>query len=176
MKFFDVIVIGGGISGCEAAKKIARYNKKVLLVEKEYIGGTCLNFGCVPSKFYLSVAKRYEEIKHDVELGLIQGAVKPQLKFIMEKQREVVKQLRNGMMLELNQNYVEIIFGEAELNLMGNEKQVQIGGDLFCADYIILANGSSSIIPSCDGIEEYTPFLYQKHHLQSQQLFVIIVA
>lgn len=170
MKFFDVIVIGGGISGCEAAKKIAGYNKKVLLVEKEYIGGTCLNFGCIPSKFYLSVAKECEEIKHDIELGLIQGAVKPQLKSIMEKQHEVVEQLRNGMMLELNQNYVEIIFGEAELNLMGNEKQVQIGEDLFCADYIILANGSSSIIPSYDGIEESC---MEKFVLTNREIFTM---
>lgn len=145
MKYFDVIVIGGGIGGCEAAKKAAEYHKKVLLVEKDYIGGTCLNYGCIPSKFYLSVAKECEEMKRDIELGLMQGTVKPQLKSIMKKQRKVVEQLRNSIILELNSKNVEVIFGEASLDLTENEKKVYIGEDLFCSDYVILANGSSNM-------------------------------
>lgn len=154
MNKFDVIVIGGGIGGCEAAKNVAEYHKKVLLVEKEYVGGTCLNYGCIPSKFYLSVAKECEEMKHDIEAGLVQGTVKPQLNAIMEKQRKVVEQLRDGMTLELNTNNVEVIFGEAILDLTGNEKTVRIGEESFGADYVILANGSSNMIPLFDGITE----------------------
>ena len=152
MKHFDVIVIGGGIGGCEAAKKAAEYSKKVLLVEKEYIGGTCLNYGCIPSKFYLSVAKECEEVRHDANLGLLHGEVKPQLKSVVEKQHEVVEQLRNGMISELNQKKVEVIFGEAVLNLEGNEKEVCVGEERFFSEYVILANGSSSMIPFCEGL------------------------
>ena len=154
MKRFEVIVIGGGIGGCEAAKIAAKYDKKVLLVEREYIGGTCLNYGCIPSKFYLSMAKECEEIQQDIEAGMIQGTVKPQLGAIKEKQRNVVEQLRNGMLLELRANHVEVVFGEAILDLTGNEKIVRIKEESFEADHVILANGSSNRIPAFDGITE----------------------
>ena len=102
-----------------------------LLVEKEYIGGTCLNYGCIPSKFYLSVAKECEEVRHDANLGLLHGEVKPQLKSVVEKQHEVVEQLRNGMISELNQKKVEVIFGEAVLYSRQSWRSLESFNDCF---------------------------------------------
>lgn len=154
MKHYDMIVTGGGIGGCEAAKIARKHKKQVLVIEKEHIGGTCLNSGCIPSKFYLSAAKENELMNRDIRLGLFQGEIKPQFHNIMEKQQETVALLRNFMTQELIEQQVDVIYGEARLVLTGKEKQVQVGDEFFTADYIILANGSMNQIPSFEEIEE----------------------
>ena len=70
MSDYDVIVLGGGPGGYIAAERLGHAGKKVLLIEADALGGTCLNVGCIPTKALLNAAKTYEHAKHGTNLGI----------------------------------------------------------------------------------------------------------
>lgn len=92
----DVAIIGGGPGGYVAAIRAAQLGGRTVLVEREYLGGTCLNWGCIPSKNLLDSAARYETLKHAADYGLRAGDVGFDFGQIQERKQKVVRQLRTG--------------------------------------------------------------------------------
>src|SRR3954468_20999698 len=96
MKAYDCIVIGSGQAGTPLAKKLAEAGKKTLLVEKRFIGGTCVNDGCTPTKSMVSCAKTAYNIAHSQEWGISVSDSKINLEKIIERKNKVVESFRSG--------------------------------------------------------------------------------
>ncbi|MCI2253248.1 dihydrolipoyl dehydrogenase [Domibacillus sp. PGB-M46] len=112
----DTIVIGSGPGGYVAAIRAAQLGQKVTIVEKENLGGVCLNVGCIPSKALLTAAHRFEQAKHSDDIGIIAEAVSVNFDKVQEWKASVVNKLTGGVEGLLKGNKVEIVRGEAYFN------------------------------------------------------------
>ena len=110
----DTVVIGSGPGGYVAAIRAAQLGQKVAIIEKDYIGGTCLNVGCIPSKALINAGHTYHNAKHGDHFGVIAKDITVDFKRTQEwKDKEVVAKLTGGIRMLLKKNKVEIIEGEA---------------------------------------------------------------
>lgn len=155
MQEFDVIVIGGGPAGYNSAEYAARHGKSVLLVEKKNLGGTCLNVGCIPTKTFLYASKIYHYANgagepYGVtvrEASLDHGAV-------VRKKNEVVKTLVQGVAGGLRRKKVKVVNGTAKLSRENGALTVSTETETFLGKNIIIASGSSPVLPPIDGVKE----------------------
>jgi dihydrolipoamide dehydrogenase len=141
----QVAVIGGGTGGYVAAIRAAQLGLEVTLVEKELLGGVCLNWGCIPSKAFIYVADLKQRIEHADKIGLIVKDVKVDLDKLVTWKNDVVERLRKGVETLLKQNKVQVIQGTATLT--GEDSFTVDGPDgvhRFEFKSCILATGSSS--------------------------------
>lgn len=152
MKYYDLIIIGGGVAGCEAAELAAGKGLSVLLVEKEKIGGTCLNSGCIPSKYLLTIAHELECYKKKKEI--FKGNITLDFTSLIKQQQIAVQSLSDGMKNSLKILDVEIIKGQADIKKLNNEIIVAVEGNEFSAKDIIIATGSEAAIPEIKGIQD----------------------
>ena len=154
MKNYDVIIIGSGPGGYVAAIKAGQNNLKVAVIEKEAIGGVCLNWGCIPTKALLKSAKVYTEILNAKEYGIDIDSyenIKPNWTSIVKRKDRIVKRLTGGVKMLLEKNNVDIYNGEGEIL---NKNEVKVNDEILKTKNIILATGSSPIIPPIPGINE----------------------
>ncbi|MCK5472548.1 MAG: FAD-dependent oxidoreductase, partial [Planctomycetes bacterium] len=143
---FDIAVIGSGPGGYEAAIKCAQKNASVSIIEKETIGGTCLNWGCIPSKALLASAHTLLMAKNAAIMGIDIETAAPNWQKIQERKNAIVAGFANGMTARLQKYKIKIIQGAASITAPGqieienNSVQTEIE-----ADKIILACGSEPI-------------------------------
>jgi dihydrolipoamide dehydrogenase len=152
-KVFDIAVIGSGPGGYVAAIKAAQNGKKVALIEKGYLGGTCLNVGCIPTKTLLANASVMQKIKHAADFGITTGPVSFNFGKMKERKDTVVAKIRKSLEGLLQSNGIVILRGQAEF-LSPQELKVK-GHDnwIVRAEKIIIATGSEPLdIPAfpCD--------------------------
>ncbi|PIQ77449.1 hypothetical protein COV82_04375 [Candidatus Peregrinibacteria bacterium CG11_big_fil_rev_8_21_14_0_20_46_8] len=135
---FDLIVVGGGPGGAKAAQVAARAGKKVALVSDD-LGGECLNYGCIPSKTYLSTADLFEKVS-EFRGGFI--AENPRLDWEQMKsyKRKIVEKLKKKLEYSVTQAGAEIIAGRGVIGTDG--KSVEVDGSTYTCDFLILAMGS----------------------------------
>ncbi|MFA7449680.1 MAG: FAD-dependent oxidoreductase [Bacilli bacterium] len=113
---YDIIVLGAGPGGYVAAIKGAQLGAKVLLIEKEKVGGICLNHGCIPTKTLLKSAKVYKTVLEASTFGVeIDGKAKVNLTKMMARKNKVVSQLTNGISYLLKKNKVDVVNGYGEV-------------------------------------------------------------
>ena len=138
---FDLIVIGGGPAGYVGAIRAAELGGKVALVERAELGGTCLNWGCIPTKALLKSAQVYHYCKSAKAFGVaIEGEVKADLKAMVARSRQVAATTGRGVEMLLKRAGVEVITGSAELL---SDHEVQVGEAVYEAKNILLATGAS---------------------------------
>ena len=144
-----VTVIGGGPGGYVAAIRAAQLGAAVTLVEKDKLGGTCLNAGCIPTKALSHAAGLYTEMKNK---GPLMGIFADNLRFdwptLMKRKNEVVNYLAAGVGGLLQSNGIERVAGEARLAANG---AVEVGGRIIEADAVIIATGSEHAVPPIPG-------------------------
>jgi len=141
---FDVIVVGGGPGGYVAAIRAAQLGLKAALVEKEHLGGICLNWGCIPTKALLRSAEIYHNMQHAAAYGLSAEGVSFDLNKIVERSRGVSKQLSGGVGHLLKKNKVTVIDGYGKL-LGGGKLAVEKDGKKVAdlqGKHIIMATGA----------------------------------
>ena len=141
-KHWDVIIIGGGPGGYVAAIRGSQLGKKVLLIEKNRVGGTCMNWGCIPTKYLLHQTQQYRELKENKHLDFSPEGVGIKWSSVQEGKQESVDRLVNGIEFLLQRNGVCLLQGRARLI---SEKEVAVQTDketVFTGDAIVLATGS----------------------------------
>ncbi len=142
-KSFDLVVVGGGPGGYVAAIRGAQLGLKTALVEREHLGGVCLNWGCIPTKALLRSAEVYRLVKHAADFGLTTENSAIDLEAIVKRSRAVSEQLRGGVEYLLTKNGVTVIAGTASL-VGGGRLNIaaESGGSEISAPHIILATGA----------------------------------
>lgn len=150
---YDVIVIGAGVGGYTAAIKAAKTGLKTAIVEKTDFGGTCLNRGCIPTKYLISEVHKYNTTSQYIDSGLYSGNIQlnyPKMKEILE---ERIHSLNRGIVWLLKENNVDIYHGTAQF--LDSEKIAILNSDLILkARNYIIATGSEAQTLSCYGEEK----------------------
>ncbi len=151
-KSYDVVVIGGGPGGYACAIRLGQLKQKTLCVEKEEVGGVCLNWGCVPSKALIAASHTYEKVAKDgPAMGILTEGVKVDVEKMQEWKAGIVKKLTGGVRGLLKGNGAELMMGTARVTGPNSvEVKTNEGGvEKIDAKVIVVATGSSTIeIPS----------------------------
>ena len=138
----NVVVVGAGPAGYVCAIRLAQLGQKVTLVEKEYVGGTCLNVGCIPSKAMIAAGALMEKVRHAGAMGLTVEGLKLDLPKLVEWKAGIVKRLTGGVTTLLKQNGAAHVMGEARVV---DKKTVQVGDRKLPFDDLVIATGSVPI-------------------------------
>jgi dihydrolipoamide dehydrogenase len=136
---YDCIVIGSGPGGYVAAIRAAQLGKKTAVVEKDKVGGRCLNYACIPAKAVLRSADLLSEIREAEEYGLKVGSVEVDYAAVQARREKVVSTLTGGVGGLFKKNKIDLIEGDAALTAEGD---VRVGGETIGAETVILAAGS----------------------------------
>ncbi len=146
-----VVILGGGPGGYVAAIRLRQLGFETTLIEKNRVGGVCLNVGCIPTKALYKSAEILNHATHLDSYGLdFEGAVKPNAHKIRERKNQVVDTLVSGVEKLLSSAGVNVLYGEGKL-LTSNS--VSVNGEVIEFDNLIIATGSSSFIPPIIGVE-----------------------
>ena len=119
---FDLVVVGGGPGGYVAAIRAAQLGMKTALVEREHLGGICLNWGCIPTKALLRTSQLYHDMQRAEEFGLKASGLSYDPKKVVARSRAVAKQLSGGVAHLLRKNKVTVFDGEARLTWRAEPK------------------------------------------------------
>jgi dihydrolipoamide dehydrogenase len=148
---FDIIIIGSGPGGYVTAIRAAQLGFKVAIVEKSYLGGICLNWGCIPTKALLRSAEIFHYMQHAKDYGLSAEKVSYDTKAVVARSRGVSKRLNDGVGFLMKKNKVTVIWGEAVIDAPGKvtvkKSAVEgpkgaIGEGAYQAKHIIIATGA----------------------------------
>ncbi|MEM7738986.1 MAG: FAD-dependent oxidoreductase, partial [Deinococcota bacterium] len=139
---YELLIIGSGPGGYHAAIRAAQLGLKTACIEKEYVGGVCLNVGCIPTKALLHVAEDLREAAHAKDYGISFGEPSIDLKALEKWKDSVVKKLTGGVRQLFKGNKVDLIEGDATFV---DAHTVSVNGKKVSADKIIIATGSHPI-------------------------------
>lgn len=147
---YDLIIIGGGPAGYSAALAAVKKEKKVLIIEKDKLGGTCLNRGCIPTKSLLNSSKLYSKSKKSQAFGVEFSELWFNFKQAFRWKNSVVDELRDNLSKLLSQKLIDIKTGEG---IIQDSNSVEVGNDTFNGKNILIATGSIPNIPPIKGID-----------------------
>ena len=150
---FDLVVIGGGPGGYVAAIRASQLGLKAAVVERENLGGICLNWGCIPTKALLRSAEVKHLIDHAKDFGITVGKAEIDLNAVVERSRGVAARLSGGISHLMKKNKVTVFMASASLGgKTGQKRQIKLdNGDVLTASSVILATGAKA--RSLPGIE-----------------------
>ncbi len=148
---FDIIIIGSGPGGYVTAIRAAQLGFKTAIVEREYLGGICLNWGCIPTKALLRSSEIFHYMQHAKDYGLSAGEVSFDPKAVVARSRAVARRLNDGVGFLMRKNKVAVIWGEAAIEAPGKVSvkaskgpapKDALGAGSYLAKHIILATGA----------------------------------
>lgn len=161
---YDLIVIGAGPGGYEAAIEAAKYGMKTALVERRELGGTCLNRGCIPTKTLLHTAELYREVSGASTIGLEADGLRCNMEQLLARKNQVVEQLQKGIASLMKTNRVTVIHGSASIVDAGRVRikpsgtepgaaAVTVPETELEAGHILIATGSAPAVPPIPGAD-----------------------
>lgn len=145
---FDTIIIGAGPGGYELAGILAAKGERVALIERDVVGGTCLNRGCIPTKTLCHAAETVDSLSHAGDYGVKIGQYQLDWNELMHRKNDVIEQLREGILLSLDK--VEIIKGSASFKSDGSVSLDN--GETLTANRTVIATGSMPAYLNIDGV------------------------
>ena len=142
---YDVVVIGSGPGGYVAAIRASQLGLKTGIIEKESLGGICLNWGCIPTKALLKSAQVYEDIKHAKDYG-IEASGQPNFEAVIKRSRGVADKMSRGVQYLMKKNKIDVIMGFGKLKSKGQIEVTKTDGTKQTVEskHIILATGARS--------------------------------
>lgn len=169
-KSYDLIIIGGGPGGYVAAIRAAQLGIRTALVEREHIGGICLNWGCIPTKALLRSAEIFRQMRRASDYGLSSGSIGFDIAAIVDRSRAVADRLQAGVRYLLKKNKVSVIDGHGCLEGSGKVR-ISRGGtpvDVLAAPHVLIATGARPrLIP---GIEPDGKLIWTYKHAMVPKL------
>lgn len=143
---YDVVVIGTGPGGYPAAIRASQLGLKVAVIEKESLGGICLNWGCIPTKALLKSAQVYEYMKHSANYGINASGVQHDFPAVIKRSRGVADKMSKGVSFLMKKNKIDVIMGYGKLKAKGQIEVTAADGSkqIVESKYIILATGGRS--------------------------------
>ena len=172
MEKFDAIIIGSGQAGNPLAKKLSQEGMRVALVEQAFIGGTCINYGCTPTKTLVGTAKIIAQARQAETYGVICHKKRPDYKVIHQRTNKVVTDFRKGLENSLMQDSnITIIQGKARFS---GQKTIQVASGhsddkSLTAELIFINTGTQPRIPGIEGLQS-VPFLTSRTILKLENL------
>lgn len=155
MKTFDAIIIGSGQGGTPLARKLAEAGYKTALIERRWVGGTCVNDGCTPTKAMIASAKMAHKFRQSAELGVTVSESHVNIQAIIQRQQKIVESFRNGSEKRLaSTKNLDIIYGEAsfsgpkQLTIQMNDGKIEKA----TAEQIFINTGTRPNVPEIDGL------------------------
>lgn len=172
MKQYDALIIGSGQGGTPLAKKLAGKGYKTALIERRWVGGTCVNDGCTPTKAMVASAKVVDHIRNSDQLGIHVGKHTTDIEAVITRQQNMVSSFRTGSEKQLlSTDNLELIYGEASFV---DDKKIRVkpltgeAKDL-TADLIFIDTGTSPSVPGIEGLET-VPYLTSTSILELKEL------
>src|ERR1700712_2273756 len=156
-KKYDAIVIGAGQAGLPLAKRLAKAGKKVVLIEKRWVGGTCVNDGCTPTKTWVASAKAAYMAANSGPLGIKIKGYKVDMALIKKRKDDIVIHARDGGTKSAQETpNLDLVFGEAVfIDVKTISVKLNDGGtQIYNADLVFLNNGAKTIIPDIEGLTD----------------------
>jgi dihydrolipoamide dehydrogenase len=141
MSKYDVIVLGSGPGGYVTAIRASQLGLKTAVIEKESLGGVCLNWGCIPTKALLKSAQVFEYLKHANDYGLVVKEYDKDFDAVVNRSRNVAEGMSKGVQFLMKKNKIDVINGFGKVK---PGKKVDVDGKEYSADHIIIATGARS--------------------------------
>ena len=140
---YDVIVLGSGPGGYPAAIRASQLGLKVAIIEKESLGGVCLNWGCIPTKALLKSAQVYEYLKHSKDYGVNATGVSADFGAVISRSRGVADKMSKGVQFLMKKNKIDVIMGYGKVHAKGKVEVKATDGSTQIVDgkYIVIATG-----------------------------------
>ncbi len=157
-KNYDAIIIGTGQGGVPLAVDLANAGWKTAVIEKAHPGGSCINFGCTPTKTMIASARVAYLAKRGLDFGVESGDVRVDLKKVRDRKRQIVSSFRSGVEKRLEHDNIDLIHGQAEF-LSSNEIKVRNtdGETIISGKKIFINTGTRPSVPPIEGIDEVGP-------------------
>ena len=141
MSKYDIIVLGSGPGGYVTAIRASQLGFKTAVIEKENLGGVCLNWGCIPTKALLKSAQVFDYLKHAEDYGLSVKGFDKDFDAVVKRSRGVADGMSKGVQFLMKKNKIDVIEGFGKLKA---GKKVDVNGKEYSADHIIIATGARS--------------------------------
>jgi dihydrolipoamide dehydrogenase len=182
---FDVLIIGSGPGGYVTAIRAAQLGYKTAIVEKNHLGGICLNWGCIPTKALLRSAEIFNYLKHAKDFGLTVEKFGYDPSAVVKRSRAVSKRLNEGVGFLMKKNKVAVIWGEAAIDAPGkvtvkptkaDAPKGALAPSLYAAKHIIIATGARPrVLPGLepDGKLVWTYFEAMAPDIMPKSLLVV---
>ncbi len=181
-KTCDLVIIGSGPGGYVAAIRAAQLKMKTIIVEREALGGVCLNWGCIPTKALLRTAEVYTNMKHAADFGLQAEKIGFDIEAVVKRSRNVAGKLSGGVAFLMKKNKIGVVMGVARLEKGEGAPLVRVktkeGEETIRAKHVILATGARARTISAAGLEPDGKFVWTAREamvpdLMPQKLLVI---
>ena len=152
---YDLIILGGGPAGYNAAERAGHAGLKTLVIEERALGGVCLNEGCIPTKTLLYSAKIYDYAKHSEDYGVKFGSAEIDHAFVVNRKNGIIKQLVAGVGAKMKKSGVEVVKATACIKERNAEGfVVTADGKEYVGRQLLIATGSSPALPPIDGLAD----------------------
>ena len=152
---YDLIILGGGPAGYNAAERAGHAGLKTLVIEERALGGVCLNEGCIPTKTLLYSAKIYDYAKHGKDYGVTFGSAEIDHAFVVNRKNGVVKQLVAGIGGKMKKSGVEVVKATAVIKERNADGfVVTADGKDYLGKQLLIATGSAPALPPIDGLAD----------------------
>jgi pyruvate/2-oxoglutarate dehydrogenase complex dihydrolipoamide dehydrogenase (E3) component len=168
---YDVLIIGGGQAGIPLAHSLANVGKRVALAERKRLGGSCVNFGCTPTKAAIASARVARLARRGAEFGLNIPIVSVNFLAVLKRASDILNLSRKSLDQGFeNSENPRLLRGHARIEgRVGNEFLVRIGDELVTAEQLVLNTGTRSLIPSIEGLDS-VDFIHAENWLDRPEL------